>query len=279
MSDWLTQEQEAALRRLPSTLIEVAFPRSVELRLHLAVRSVPRVLRASNCAVAATQLQEAGNVCLMLLVPGTNQLDLIGDYNRLLRWYPDVPVVAVFDRVSSSSAALLELGRNGVCEVVECGELEVVSTVVNSLRRCHAIGVSERIWKVCISCVPESLAALLRRALQLAHEPLTVALLAKEMKIPGATLRMRCASAALPAPKWLVSWARVTTAAYFIETYHCSIEDAASALEFPNALRVKDLCSEVLGRGARIAQPRVSDCVDALRASLRKCDFRACQLV
>lgn len=263
------RETENAAQYLPTTLVLLAFPHWLEEQVAAVLGHHTRIVNVPDVVGAAVQMQKAHNACLMFLVPQASGFQAIADHQRLIHWHPDVPAVAVFDQTLSSCASLLELGRRGVREVVAQQELLIPSVVRSCLHRCQMLTVSNHLWKLCAELVPASLAPLLQAALQLAHSPVTVSMLADKLATPESTLGVRCANASIPTPSWILSWARAATAGYFVERLKCSLVQTAAILQYRDSASLEKSWIRLRDRHSVSLAPSVSESLELLKTTLK----------
>lgn len=263
------RETETATLYLPATLVLLAFPHWLEEQVATVLGHHTRIVNVPDTVGAAVQMQKAHNACLMFLVPQGSGFQAIAEYQRLIHWHPDIPAIAVFDQNLSSCASLLELGRRGVREVVAQQELLVPSVVRSCLHRCQMLTVSNHLWKLCAEIAPASLAPLLQSALQLAHSPATVSMLADKLATPESTLGVRCANASIPTPSWILSWARAATAGYFVERLECSVDETAAILQFRDTASLEKTWIRLRDRNSVSTAPSVSESLRVLKGTLK----------
>lgn len=80
--------------------------------------------------------------------------------------------------------------------------------VAHAFSRAERDGKTDRIWCRAALKLHVGAATLLRRALQLSHEPTSLARLAAAARMHERTLRKYCESQLMPSPQWIIGWAR-----------------------------------------------------------------------
>ena len=180
-------------------------------------------------------LARAVGQCLLVRVPGPEE-DAIGE--RLLdlrRRFPRIACVALFVDGVSDSRWALRLGRAGVTELVPCAQLVPSVALMKALIRCETDSLAVRVWKSARLEVDDALLTVLKPALRLAHSPISLLRLASAAQMHERTLRKYCDHHGFSSPQWIIGWARLLTAAYYLDEPGRTVQDVAELLAFPSA--------------------------------------------
>ena len=223
---------------LPRLVVAVGFSATMIQQLRGVLDGEPELRVGDSITPFPGRPADLSSSCLLLGVPERDDSALLDAFGRWCTRFPDAPTVAVFLR-SSSPSAVLRLGKLGVKEIIARDALSNPSTLRDTVSRCFTAGVAARAWRVHAKQAPPVMGSLLRTALLLAHEPFTAVDLARASQVTLRMLRRHCEVAALPTPRWIVSWARLLLAAQYLSESDASIREVAAALSFssPNALR------------------------------------------
>jgi AraC-like DNA-binding protein len=193
-------------------------------------------MHAHNVRDSGGILARQADVCVLCPVPGPEEEQLGARLLDLRHQFPHVLWVALFFEGQSDSRWALRLGQAGVTELVTVGRSLPSAALMSALSRCETDSVAVRIWKEAHLGVPDSLVALLKPALRLAHGPVSMTRLAAATRMHERTLRKYCDGANLPSPQWIVGWARLLVAAYYLDEPGRTIHSIAELLEFPSAV-------------------------------------------
>jgi AraC-like DNA-binding protein len=225
---------------LPSVLLCVTLPPMVVEQLRAIVGDRAELRTAGCLKDAAAHLERLLNGCLLVSVPGEEQQPLASELLRLRASYPHVPAVAFFLPGRSSYRRALQLGSAGVTELIAVDPVLPAQELLTSLSRCHADGVAIRLWRHCALDIPDALLPLLKAAVRLAHEPLTAVRLAAAAGMHERTLRKYCENARLPSPQWVIGWARLLLAGYYLDEPGRTISSVAEMLRFPSTCALRN---------------------------------------
>ena len=191
-----------------------------------------REVRDGNSA--STELIGVADACLIVRVPGERQIAEMSDIVRLRKLHPHVSAVAFYVPNESSYKGALQLGGAGITEIVSSQPMFDEKDFLAALSRCHADGVAVRLWRLTNPVLPEPMIPLLKAALRLAHEPISTTRLAATAGMHERTLRKYCEHAKLPSPQWIIGWARLLIAAFYLEEPGRTIGNVAELLEYPS---------------------------------------------
>lgn len=235
----------------PRSLIIVAAPAAIIERVRMFVGETTVVHEVPTINAATDAVRDTVGSCLVMTVPGDAQLDQVLAYERLRVLFPYVPVIALFvEGVSAHRGAML-LGRGGLTELVSVdGEVDLAGLRV-ALRRAHASGVSHRIWNECCPRLPEALVTLLKTALRIAHAPISIEALASAAGMPERSLRKFCEDEQIPSPQWIIGWARLLMAAFYLDEPGRTIAQVADVLDFASSCALRNQLRRYTGVSAR----------------------------
>ncbi|MES2522648.1 MAG: AraC family transcriptional regulator [Gemmatimonadota bacterium] len=107
---------------------------------------------------------------------------------------------------------------------------------LTALSRCETDGVAIRVWKHANLQVPDRLATVLKPAIRLAHDPISLARFAREARLHERSLRKYCDASGLVSPQWIIGWARLLVAAYYLDEPGRTVQSVADLLKFPSAV-------------------------------------------
>jgi AraC-like DNA-binding protein len=160
------------------------------------------------------------------------------------------------------------MGGAALTETVLASPTVDMQTLQSALDRCAARTVAQRVWSRARLQLPDALAQLLRAALMLAHAPLTVPRLANACGWHERTLRKQCDRQRLPAPQWIIGWARLLIAAYYLDEPGHSMESVADLLQFPSLAAFRNQLRRYTGLSP--SEIRGSGAIQTLRLALER---------
>jgi AraC-like DNA-binding protein len=200
----------------------------------MIVRSAEEVREALSSSLNRTE-----STCLVVAVPSEPHGPFWVDLRELRAIFPGVPVIAVALLGISSYLSAMRLGQYAISELLTADPDLRVEHVDGALLRAHNDSVISRIWRSAALNLPETYTTILRRALRLAHRPLSAVQLADSAQMHERTLRKYCRRHHMPSPGEIVAWARLLVAAYYLDEGSRSIKNVADHLDFPttDALR------------------------------------------
>jgi AraC-like DNA-binding protein len=200
----------------------------------MIVRSAEEVREALRSSLNRTE-----STCLVVAVPSEPHGPFWVDLRELRAIFPGVPVIAVALLGVSSYLSAMRLGQYAISELLTADPDLRVEHVDGALLRAHNDSVISRIWRSAALNLPETYTTILRRALRLAHRPLSAVQLADSAQMHERTLRKYCRRHHMPSPGEIVAWARLLVAAYYLDEGSRSIKNVADHLDFPttDALR------------------------------------------
>ena len=225
---------------VPATLVAVAMSPLVIAQMRRIAGNASEVREARDGNSASTELIRVADACLIVKVPGERETVEMSDLVRLRRLHPHVSAVAIYVPNESSYKGALQLGAAGITEIVSSQPIFDERDFLAALSRCHADGVAVRIWKLTNPVLPELLIPLLKAALRLAHGPVSTTRLASAAGMHERTLRKYCEHAQLPSPQWIIGWARLLIAAFYLEEPGRTIGNVAELLEYPSASALRN---------------------------------------
>ena len=176
-----------------------------------------------------------GNPCVILRVPSAGEGALVSQLLHLHRQFPHARYVALFDALTSDSLSVLRLGGAGVTELVLCAPRVPADALLAALSRCETDTVAVRLWRQAGLQVPDVVTSVLKPAIRLAHSQITLHLFAAATGMHERTLRKYCEQYGLPSPQWIIGWARLLMAAYYLEEPGRTIQQVSELLGFHSA--------------------------------------------
>lgn len=200
----------------------------------LIVRSAEEVREA-----LASTLARAQATCLMVQVPADAHGPFWVDLRELRAHHPSVPVIAVAVGGISSYMSAMRIGQFAISELLTADPDLHTEQVDGALARAYNDSIISRIWRSAALTLPDAYVTILKRALRMAHEPLTTAKLASATQMHERTLRKYCTRHRLPPPQQIVGWARLLLVAFYLDEGGRSTRHVADLLGFPttDALR------------------------------------------
>lgn len=223
---------------LPKTVVTIRVPNDVVHVLRDVLnRSILHV--RVTMAEAEVILLDALDACVVASVPSDIEVDECLQLIRLRGLFPQVPMVALYFPSRSSCLAVLQLGAVGVNQIVTVEPHPRANDLAVAMSRSHADGVAVRLWRQSGLDLPDPVVPVLKAAIRLAHGPLTAATLGDAVGLPQRSLRRYCAQHRLPSPQWLIGWARLLVAGYYLDDPGRNLVQVAKILQFasPCALR------------------------------------------
>ncbi len=219
---------------LPAGVVAFALPVTLLREVQIAVHHVP-VSGAESVRDCEQLLARTMGQCLLVRVPAPEEEVVGGRLLDLRRRFPRIACVALFVDGVSDSRWALRLGRAGVTELVPCTHLVPSVGLMNSLIRCETDSLAVRVWKSAALQVDDALVAVVKPALRLAHSPISLLRLAGATQMHERTLRKYCDQHGFASPQWIIGWARLLTAAYYLDEPGRTVQDVAELLAFPSA--------------------------------------------
>lgn len=236
---------------LPRSLVAVALPPTVTTRIQQIVGGEAQLQSVDSLHAASDAIRATLESCVLVIVPGDVQLDHLPAHKRFRELYPHVPVVALFVEGLSTHRGTMLLARTGVSDIVSVDEQVDADALRVALARAHALGVSHRVWEECKPRLPDTLVTLLKTALRLAHQPITGQTLAAAAGMPERSLRRHCQDAALPSPQWIIGWARLLIAGFYLDEPGRTVMQVAELLQFPSSCALRNQLRRYTGLSAR----------------------------
>jgi len=173
---------------------------------------------------------------MLVRVPRVCEDALGQDVLELRRSFPHVPTIALFVEAESDARWALRLGHAGVAELLACGASVSSPALLNALSRTEVDAVAIRVWRVAKMQLPETLISILKPALRLAHAPTSIPLLAAAARMHERTLRKYCEGSGILSPQWVIGWARLLLASYYLDEPGRTIQSVAGLLRFPSSV-------------------------------------------
>jgi AraC-like DNA-binding protein len=142
--------------------------------------------------------------------------------------------------------AAMRLSELGVSDLLDVNEGIRPDDARHAVSKAFSDATTLRVWQAVTNefeqrgdrC-PDDLVTLLKRALRHAHSHLPASRLAALVQMHERTLRKYCEARSLPSPQILVGWARLLTAALYLDDPGRNIAEVADLLGYPtpSALR------------------------------------------
>lgn len=199
-----------------------------------------RVSFFNDVADVETQLLSVAEASLVVGVPADANEKQCEAIIALRQKFPNAPMVAIFFPSSSSCRAILRLGAAGVSQIVTGEPLIRRDDLTLALSRSHGEGVAIRLWRSCDFVFPDPFVPVLKAALRLAHRPITAESLGDSTGMHERSLRKYCAQHALPSPQWIIGWARLLVAGYYLDEPGRTVAQVAHMLDFPSACALRN---------------------------------------
>lgn len=224
---------------MQTTIIVWALPASVVQQLADATRRHATLSIVHSAAevrdALAIALTRSDASCLMVQVPPDAHGPFWVDLRELRAHYPGIPVIAVAISGLSSFTSAMRMGQFAISELLTADPDLHPEHVDGALARAHHDGIVSRIWRAAALALPDAYVTLLKRALRMAHEPLTTSQLASATQMHERTLRKYCTRHRLPPPQQIVGWARLLIAAFYLDEGGRSTKAVADLLGFPTS--------------------------------------------
>jgi|GEM_PF-5351027 len=199
----------------------------------------PNVFHETSLDGARRRLSVLVTATLLLHVPAEEDDDLIVALRALRVEFPHAAVLALFLDAVSDPSMLARMAEHGVSEVVVVKARFDRAVLTMAFSRCVRRSLARRIWERAALSLADDLETLLRRAILVADQSVSVSEFARAAGLPERSLRHWCSQQGYPSPQWLLGWARVLTASYLMEERGRSVDSIAHALGYasPSALR------------------------------------------
>lgn len=153
--------------------------------------------------------------------------------------FPHCPVIALHRPGTSGVKALARAAALGITEILVVDGVLPTAEFLMCLSACRTESVARTVWSRARADIDAGLETILVRALRMAERPITLSALAVNSGMPERSLRQYCERHGYPNPQWIIGWARLLCAAYYIEEPGRSIDSIANLLEYssPSAFR------------------------------------------
>jgi AraC-like DNA-binding protein len=220
---------------LPAGVVAFALPLTLLREVKVAMQYLLPVSGADSVSNCEQLLARHVGQCLLVRVPAPDEDAVVEQLMNLRARFPRVPCVALFIEGASDSRWVLRLGGAGVTELVICNQLVPSVPLTNALIRCETDSLAVRVWKCAGVQVEDALLAVVKPALRLAHAPISMLRLAAAARMHERTLRKYCDQHGFASPQWIIGWARLLTAAYYLDDAGRTVQDVAELLAFPSA--------------------------------------------
>ena len=189
--------------------------------------------------------------CCLVPVPSDEHPALLSMLQHVRSDFPHAGVIAVFSPGRSSHQQLLQIGAIGVSDVLVVeGELSA-DYIRTRLGRAAAHSVANRIGNALADHLPDAWVTLFKVALRLAQRPVMLPDFAVAAGMHERTLRKHCSRAGLLSPQWVLGWARVLTAAYYLDEPGRTVVAVANLLGFPSPSALQNLLRRYTGVAPR----------------------------
>jgi len=224
---------------LPSAVVAFGIPAAART-LVCDLVGYAAVLNVERLEDVEEALHHAVDACVLCVVPSDRAAPMLQDLLWLRGRFPNVATVALYYPSTSSCQAVLQLGAVGVTQIVTAEPAIQSFDLRTALTRCHSDGVAIRLWKRCEFVLPDNMVTLLKAAIRLAHQPISGERLASAAGMPERSLRKYCAQEALLSPQWIVGWARLLVAAFYLDEPGRTVANVAELLAFPSACALRN---------------------------------------
>ena len=241
---------------LPADVVAVALPESALVYVRKAVESRIALHAVSTPDDAAAIVERCTHLAIIIPVPSAENTELLRGLLWLRARYPNVPTVALFFASTSSPQSVLKLGGGGITEIASAEPRILADDLLASLARAHAEGVTTRLWEQAALDIPDPLVTVLRTAIRLAHEPLTNFRLAAGAGMHERTLRKYCEHERLPSPQWIIGWARLLVASFYLDDPGRTLGSVAEMLKYPSACALRNQLRRYTGLAPSVLRTR-----------------------
>jgi hypothetical protein len=199
-----------------------------------------RVKELDDSKQAEAHLLTTADACLVVTVPGDTHERSCEALLGLRERFPHVPMVAIYLPSTSSCRTVLRLGAAGVTQIVTGEPVLGRRDLMLALSKSHGEGVAIRLWRHSGLVLPEPLVPVLKAALRLAHFPITAESLGDATGMHERSLRKYCTQHRLPSPQWIIGWARLLIASFYLDEPGRTVAQVASILDFPSACALRN---------------------------------------
>jgi len=197
------------------------------------------------------QLLVTADVSVVANIPGEKHTKACEALVELRRRFPHVPMVVIYNLTVSAPRAVLQLGEAGVKQIVTGAPRVQRDDLVRALSDSHGDGAARRLWRHCDFTLPEPLTPLLKAAIRLAHAPISAESLADATRMHERTLRKYCTQHRLPSPQWIIGWARLLIAGFYLDEPGRTMVQVAEMLEFPSSCALRNQMKRYTGTTSR----------------------------
>ena len=216
---------------LPQVLLAVSLPNALVEDLRRVIgRDITMIDVVSAPSLVYSLIRQSG-ACLLVPVPGDGELALL---EQLCTRSANLPCVALYRIGFSSAASTLRLGAAGVTELITVAGNAEYPTLCAAISRCHTASIAQQVWRRCAAAISGPVAPLLQSALRLGHAPITAIQLATELGMQERTLRRHCKRVGVPSPQWIIGWARLLIAGFYLMDGATTIKSVALMLAYPS---------------------------------------------
>jgi AraC-like DNA-binding protein len=235
-------------------------------------------LRAHGYAVEATTLRDTviellqdrrSSVLLLALPADGDGRETWAMLDVVQASHPRVAPIAVAITGRSSYAAAFQSGRRPFAGLVTASPTFDLVDLERLLRRADHRNTVDEIMRTVSEGFARPLSppaeTLLRRALHLAHEPVSMESLAQACQLHERSLCKYCTRHGLPEPQRVIAWARTLMSAHLLDDHTLSSLDITTALGFPSPAAMRKLLARCTG--ASLAELRAAG---ALRVPCRQ---------
>ena len=222
------------------------------LPIDLSTNLCQQIRRALYPVVVRTELQrEIRSISLLVRVPAHCGPDLSERLETVRRHAKVASVIGVYLDKHSDLRMVAPLRQHGLQEVITSDVLDQQELLRTTIGRAHRVAESDYIWRCSGLNISEAAATVLRAALLHAHRPMSLPTLAASLRMHERSVRKYCVQHRLPSPQWLMGWARVLTAAHYLDIGTWSIKDTAAILGFASPAQFSNLLRRYTGLTAR----------------------------
>ena len=217
---------------LPDRVVTLALGSTREDSVSDTLRQHVALVHTASVDECRRMLASEGNPCVILRVPSAAEEALVSQLLNLHCQFPHARYVALHDSATSDSRWVLRLGGAGVTELVLCAPRVPADALLAALSRCETDTVAVRVWRQAGLNVADVVTSVLKPAIRLAHSQITLQRFAAAAGMHERSLRKYCEHHGLPSPQWIIGWARLLMAAYYLEEPGRTIQQVSELLDF-----------------------------------------------
>ena len=217
---------------LPDGIVAFGIPDSLRHCLIDAFIDAVTIYTSSSDTACCNQLGLLRSPALVIVIPSSTDTETFRQIAEMRARFPLASMCGFFIDNTSDLGVLAKLGGMGLTGVVQEKFAHRATHLRAMLSHAHVESFAARIMRLANLSVAPHAESVLRHALRLAHEPLSLPRLAESMRMHERTLRKYCYAHALPSPQWIIGWSRSLAIAYYLQEDGRSIQSIASLLGF-----------------------------------------------